>query len=375
MKQLKGSRTAENLLKAFAGESQARMRYTFYAKTAGKEGYRQIEEIFLETAENERMHAKLYYKHLVAAMNGEPQEIHAAYPVALDTTVKNLEYAAGGEHEEWSSPVPRFRRHRRRGGVPRGRPHLPRHLAGRKKARGALPQAAGQRQEQDGLPQAAEGRLEMPRLRPGHRVRQGPGKMPGLRPSPGILRGFRGKLLNAPARRRDKENDMKDMKLAKYALADLLLAAVKSEIESQAVYSRLAQRVKNAFLQRTAGIPRPRGKKAPAGPGGHLPPALSRPGPHGPRKTGGAAAPDPFQRRARPAQRDLRPGHERRAGRPRFLPAAGRALFDDDVEKKNLLLYFSMMEMGHYKLLDLEKESLERLEEYGEEQEMIHVGP
>ena len=103
MKQLKGSRTAENLLKAFAGESQARMRYTFYAKTAGKEGYKQIEELFLETAENERMHAKLFYKHLVAAMNGEAVEIQAAYPVALDTTVKNLEYAANGEQEEWSS--------------------------------------------------------------------------------------------------------------------------------------------------------------------------------------------------------------------------------------------------------------------------------
>ncbi len=108
MKQLKGSRTAENLLKAFAGESQARMRYTFYAKTAGKEGFRQIEEIFLETAENERMHAKLFYKHLVAAMNGEPLEIQASYPVAFDTTVKNLEYAANGEHEEWSDLYPGF---------------------------------------------------------------------------------------------------------------------------------------------------------------------------------------------------------------------------------------------------------------------------
>jgi rubrerythrin len=103
MKNLKGSRTAENLMKAFAGESQARMRYTYYAKTAGKEGYRQIEEIFLETAENERMHAKLFYKHLIAAMNGEPVTIQAAYPAALDTTVKNLEYAANGENEEWSS--------------------------------------------------------------------------------------------------------------------------------------------------------------------------------------------------------------------------------------------------------------------------------
>jgi rubrerythrin len=103
MKNLKGSKTAENLMKAFAGESQARMRYTFYAKTAGKEGYKQIEEMFMETAENERSHAKLFYKHLVAVMNGEVVEINAAYPVGLDSTVKNLEYAANGENEEWSS--------------------------------------------------------------------------------------------------------------------------------------------------------------------------------------------------------------------------------------------------------------------------------
>jgi len=103
VKNLKGSKTAENLMKAFAGESQARMRYTYYAKTAGKEGFKQIEEIFLETAENERMHAKLFYKHLVKVMNGEVVNIQAAYPVGLDTTAKNLEYAANGENEEWSS--------------------------------------------------------------------------------------------------------------------------------------------------------------------------------------------------------------------------------------------------------------------------------
>ncbi|MCX6558640.1 MAG: rubrerythrin family protein [Candidatus Aminicenantes bacterium] len=77
MKNLKGTKTAENLMKAFAGESQARNRYTYYAKTAGKEGFKQIEEIFLETAENERSHAKLFYKHLVAVMNGEVVEIQA----------------------------------------------------------------------------------------------------------------------------------------------------------------------------------------------------------------------------------------------------------------------------------------------------------
>ena len=119
MKKLKGSRTAENLLKAFAGESQARMRYTFYAKTAGKEGFKQIEEIFLETAENERMHAKLFYKHLVAEMNGEPVAMQASYPVALDTTVRNLEFAAGGENEEWASLYPEFARVAEEEGFPK----------------------------------------------------------------------------------------------------------------------------------------------------------------------------------------------------------------------------------------------------------------
>jgi rubrerythrin len=110
MKNLKGSKTAENLMKSFAGESQARMRYTFYAKTAGKEGYKHMEEIFLETANNERMHAKLFYKHLVAVMDGETVDIQASYPVAFDSTEKNLEYAANGEKEEWSALYPEFAR-------------------------------------------------------------------------------------------------------------------------------------------------------------------------------------------------------------------------------------------------------------------------
>ena len=109
-KSLRGSKTAENLLKAFAGESQARNRYTFYAKTAGGEGFRQIEEIFLETAENERMHAKLFFQHLVAELDGEMVEIAASYPVAFADTRKNLGYAAGGEHEEWSTLYPEFAR-------------------------------------------------------------------------------------------------------------------------------------------------------------------------------------------------------------------------------------------------------------------------
>ena len=104
MSKLKGTRTAENLMKAFAGESQARNRYTYYASVARKEGYRQIEEIFLETAENEKEHAKLFMKQLLKYdMNEEVVVINdAGYPVAFADTLKNLEYAAAGENEEWT---------------------------------------------------------------------------------------------------------------------------------------------------------------------------------------------------------------------------------------------------------------------------------
>ncbi len=89
---IKGSETEKNLLKAFAGESQARNRYTYFASIAKKEGYEQIANIFLETAENEKEHAKLFYKHLGsgrAKVNGE-------YPFQLGTTLENLKHAAMG---------------------------------------------------------------------------------------------------------------------------------------------------------------------------------------------------------------------------------------------------------------------------------------
>lgn len=107
---LSGSQTAENLLKSFAGESQARNRYEYYAKVAGKEGYRQIQEYLVETAANEYQHAREFYKKLVAGMNGEAITIrNADYPVALfDNTADNLKAAAEGEHEEWSLLYPQF---------------------------------------------------------------------------------------------------------------------------------------------------------------------------------------------------------------------------------------------------------------------------
>ena len=109
MAEFKGSKTAENLMKAFAGESQARMRYTYYSKVALKEGYRQISNIFQETAENEREHAKLFYTHLIKhGLNENPVEIHASYPVAFGDTLHNLKYAAMGETEEWTDLYPSF---------------------------------------------------------------------------------------------------------------------------------------------------------------------------------------------------------------------------------------------------------------------------
>ncbi|MBE6066071.1 rubrerythrin [Clostridium cochlearium] len=109
MKSLKGTKTAENLLKAFAGESQARNRYTYYASRAKKDGYVQISNIFQETADNEKEHAKRFFKFLNEDLKGEAIEItNVSYPVGLGDTKENLKYAADGEKEEWSELYPEF---------------------------------------------------------------------------------------------------------------------------------------------------------------------------------------------------------------------------------------------------------------------------
>jgi rubrerythrin len=106
MKSVKGTNTEKNLLKSFAGESQARNRYTYFASVARKEGYRQIEGIFLETADNEREHAKRFFKFLE---DGENLEITAMYPAGkIGNTVENLKAAACGENEEWTELYPVF---------------------------------------------------------------------------------------------------------------------------------------------------------------------------------------------------------------------------------------------------------------------------
>lgn len=103
MSNIKGTKTEHNLLAAFAGESQARSRYTYYAGIARKEGYRQIEALFLETAENEVQHAKRFFKFLEGGM----VEITAAYPAGvIGSTVENLKAAADGENEEWTELYP-----------------------------------------------------------------------------------------------------------------------------------------------------------------------------------------------------------------------------------------------------------------------------
>ena len=109
MASLKDSQTEQNLLKAFAGESQARNRYTYFASVAKKEGYEQISAIFLETAENEKEHAKIFFKHLEKS-EGLPVEITASYPAGkINTTAENLFAAAEGEKEEWGKLYPDFK--------------------------------------------------------------------------------------------------------------------------------------------------------------------------------------------------------------------------------------------------------------------------
>lgn len=115
MASIKGTRTEQNLLHSFAGESQARNRYDFFAGVAKKEGLVQISKIFEETALQEREHAKRFFKYL----EGGAVEITAAFPAGtIGTTLENLKAAASGEHEEWTEAYPEFARIAREEGFP-----------------------------------------------------------------------------------------------------------------------------------------------------------------------------------------------------------------------------------------------------------------
>jgi rubrerythrin len=113
MKSLKGSETEKNLLKSFAGESQARNRYTYFSSVARKEGFEQISAIFIETAENEKEHAKVFFQYL----QGGDVEIEASYPAGvIGTTEENLLAAAEGEKMEWGTIYPNFEKIARKEG-------------------------------------------------------------------------------------------------------------------------------------------------------------------------------------------------------------------------------------------------------------------
>jgi len=107
MASLAGTKTEQNLLKSFAGESQARMRYDYFTSQAKKEGLEQIAAIFAETALNEKEHAKRFFKFLEGSM----VEITATYPAGkIGTTLENLKASADGENEEWTELYPEFAR-------------------------------------------------------------------------------------------------------------------------------------------------------------------------------------------------------------------------------------------------------------------------
>jgi rubrerythrin len=113
VKSVKGTQTEKNLLKAFAGESQARSRYIFFASAARKEGFEQIANVFTETAGNEKEHAEIFFKYL----EGGDVEITASYPAGvIGNTRANLEAAANGEKMEWGSLYPDFEKTARKEG-------------------------------------------------------------------------------------------------------------------------------------------------------------------------------------------------------------------------------------------------------------------
>ena len=114
-KALKGTRTEKNLMTAFAGESQARNRYTYFSSKARDEGFIQIASIFAETADQEKEHAKRFFKFL----EGGEVEIRAAFPAGvIGTTAANLKAAAAGEHDEWTAMYPGFAKVAREEGFP-----------------------------------------------------------------------------------------------------------------------------------------------------------------------------------------------------------------------------------------------------------------
>lgn len=136
MAELKGTRTEANLQTAFAGESMARNKYTFFASKAKKDGYVQIAKIFEETAANEKEHAKIWFK----LLNG-----------GIDDTAANLKAAAEGENYEWTDMYDSFAKTAEEEGFPELAPEVPPRRRNRAPSRGTLPRAAAQRRDRQGL--------------------------------------------------------------------------------------------------------------------------------------------------------------------------------------------------------------------------------
>ncbi len=176
MAELKGSKTEQNLQAAFAGESQARNKYTYFASAARKEGYERIAAIFLETAEQEKEHAKLHLKLLQG----------------IGDTRANLKAAAGGENEEWTLMYPGMAETAREEGFEEIAvlfDHLATHREG---ARGALRQAAEALRGGHDLLTPEGGEVALPQLRSRGRGDRAAPAVPGLQAPAGILRGGAG---------------------------------------------------------------------------------------------------------------------------------------------------------------------------------------
>lgn len=118
MNSLVGTKTADNLAKAFAGESQARNRYSVYSNASEKEGFIRVANIFRETADNERVHAQIFFEFLVQGLGKANIKVDAEYPIGLGKTEQNLQYAAEGEKEEWGNVYPNFAETAKQEGFP-----------------------------------------------------------------------------------------------------------------------------------------------------------------------------------------------------------------------------------------------------------------
>ena len=175
MKSLKGTQTEKNLIHAFAGESQARMRYTYFASKAKKDGFVQIADIFEETANQEKEHAKRFFKFLEGGM----VEVSGKFPAGvIGSTAENLKAAAAGEHEEWSADYPAFA-----------------DIAAQVEAAGIGRQALILHRKRHGLQEGRKSLVALPQLRLHLRSVRGADAVPGVRASAGALRAARGKLV------------------------------------------------------------------------------------------------------------------------------------------------------------------------------------